>query len=75
MKNPLCLNQTEVVAGLAIHLLKQSKRLINKITKLPFRIKMGFHSGPAVGGIVGHKNYQYCLFGDTINTVTIFKYF
>jgi hypothetical protein len=35
---------------------------------------IGFHSGPAVGGIVGAKNFQYCLFGDTINTVEfIFK--
>jgi len=73
IKNPLGLNQAEIVAGLALELIKQSKKLINKLSKVSFKIKLGFHSGPAVGGIVGHKNYQYCLFGDTINTVIRFQ--
>jgi len=91
MKNPLGLNQAEIIAGLALELVKNSKRVISPITKQPFRVKFGkkeknccflfffsfvwsqsgFHSGPAVGGIVGAKNFQYCLFGDTINTVKI----
>lgn len=94
VKNPLGLNQGEVIAGLALELVKSSKRLINPVTQEPFRVKIGkkninkflfyflslsyekffvgFHSGPAVGGIVGAKNFQYCLFGDTINTVKEF---
>ena len=33
MKNPLGLNQAEILAGLAFELVKQSKKLINKISK------------------------------------------
>lgn len=41
MKNPLGLNQAEIVAGLALELVKSSKRVINPITKQPFRVKFG----------------------------------
>ena len=41
MKNPLGLNQTEVVASLALDLVKSSKKVINPITKQPFRVKFG----------------------------------
>ncbi|CAF3425569.1 unnamed protein product [Rotaria sp. Silwood1] len=70
VKNPLGLNQAEIIAGLSLDLVKSAKRLINPMTQQPFRVKIGFHSGPAVGGIVGAKNFQYCLFGDTINTAS-----
>jgi len=33
-------------------------------------IRIGLHSGPLVGGIVGVKKYIYDVFGDTINTAS-----
>lgn len=41
MKNPLGLNQAEIVAGLALDLVKHSRRVINPVTKQPFRVKFG----------------------------------
>ncbi len=41
MKNPLGLNQVEIIAGLSLELVKSSKRVINPMTKQPFRVKFG----------------------------------
>ena len=41
MKNPLGLSHAEVIAGLALELVKSSKRVINPVTKQPFRVKFG----------------------------------
>lgn len=41
IKNPLGLNQAEIVASLAIELVKSVKRVINPITKESFRVKFG----------------------------------
>lgn len=39
----------------------------NRIEELQWQVRIGLHSGPVVGGIVGSKKYLYDIFGDTVN--------
>lgn len=39
----------------------------NKTAGHSWRIRVGVHSGPVVGGVVGTEKYLYDIFGDTVN--------
>lgn len=39
----------------------------NARSKIQWRMRIGLHCGPIVGGIVGTKKYLYDIFGDTVN--------
>jgi class 3 adenylate cyclase len=39
----------------------------NRTARVQWQVRIGLHTGPVVGGIVGTKKYLYDIFGDTVN--------
>ena len=42
----------------------------NHTSEIQWEARIGIHSGPVVGGVVGVKKYIYDVFGDTINVTS-----
>ena len=42
----------------------------NATAKIPWKVRIGIHSGSAVAAIVGTKKYIYDIFGDSVNTAS-----
>lgn len=36
----------------------------------PLRLRVGVHTGPAVGSVVGHRKPSFCLFGTSVNVAS-----
>ena len=67
-------NQAERICAVALELMQSSSELHNPFEDNEpddhLKVKIGFHTGSIVAGIVGMTTIQFCLFGDTVNTAS-----
>ncbi len=60
----------------ALNMVKAANEIIiyleehNRESDVPWNVRIGIHSGSAVGAIVGTKKYIYDIFGDSVNTAS-----
>ncbi|MCB8984827.1 MAG: response regulator [Ardenticatenaceae bacterium] len=52
------------------HCVRSAFKMIAAAPKLPagWQVRIGIHIGPVIAGIVGHRQYLFDLWGDTVNT-------
>jgi len=59
-------NHAQNVARAALDMIRFLKQR-NRTAEHSWQLRVGMHSGPLVGGVVGTEKYLYDIFGDTVN--------
>jgi class 3 adenylate cyclase len=62
-------NHAEAIAEMALDM-QQEIFKINAERGTQLSIRVGFHTGPVIAGIIGKKKFNYDLWGDTVNTAS-----
>ncbi|CAE1329772.1 E4.6.1.2 [Acanthosepion pharaonis] len=63
-------NHAKDVARCALDLIHSCREHSLENLSKEISLEIGMDYGSVVSGVVGLKNYQYCLFGDTVNTAS-----
>lgn len=59
----------EAVAALAFDLLEAARQVQVSPTE-HVQIRVGIHTGPVFGGVVGERRFHYSIFGETVNVAS-----
>lgn len=60
-----------VLAALEIqHFVTEKVASDSLLSKSPWRVKIGIHSGDVIAGVIGRKKFAYDIWGDTVNVAS-----
>jgi class 3 adenylate cyclase len=56
------------LVGFAKAMLMESRQVVKPEVNTPAIMRIGIHTGSCISGIIGTKNFRFCLFGDMVST-------